>query len=198
MTINSARSPKRSHAPIADRFPRRSSSACIRARRIVDKHPRRHSLDRDPRRRLAPRRQALPALDERGSSVEQFRSLRSRIQSFATSTACKSLLVSSGIPQEGKSFIAANLAHLPRSATRGAGPADRWRHAPLDAAGVLRLRGAPRPLRLPLRQVQAGADAWHLKGQRHPRASHHAVLNNLVSSQAAASATARRPRRQPH
>lgn len=52
----------------------------------------------------------FPSLDERGSAVEQFRSLRSRMQEFRDLNAIKSLLVSSGIPQEGKSFIAANLA----------------------------------------------------------------------------------------
>jgi len=54
--------------------------------------------------------QQLPALEERGSSVEQFRSLRSRMQEFRDLNKLKSLLVSSGLPQEGKSFIAANLA----------------------------------------------------------------------------------------
>jgi capsular exopolysaccharide synthesis family protein len=54
--------------------------------------------------------QQLPALEERGSSVEQFRSLRSRMQEFRDLNRLKSLLVSSGLPQEGKSFIAANLA----------------------------------------------------------------------------------------
>lgn len=54
--------------------------------------------------------QQLPALDERGSSVEQFRSLRSRMQEFRDLNKLKSLMVSSGLPQEGKSFIAANLA----------------------------------------------------------------------------------------
>ena len=52
----------------------------------------------------------LPALDERGSSVEQFRSLRSRMQEFRDLNSLKSILVSSGLPQEGKSFIAVNLA----------------------------------------------------------------------------------------
>jgi len=54
--------------------------------------------------------QQLPALEERGSSVEQFRSLRSRMQEFRDLNKLKSLLISSGLPQEGKSFIAANLA----------------------------------------------------------------------------------------
>ncbi|MGA1981196.1 MAG: CpsD/CapB family tyrosine-protein kinase [Acidobacteriaceae bacterium] len=52
----------------------------------------------------------LPALEDRGSAVEQFRSLRSRMQEFRDLNALKSILVSSGLPQEGKSFIAANLA----------------------------------------------------------------------------------------
>ncbi|HEX4153992.1 MAG TPA: CpsD/CapB family tyrosine-protein kinase [Acidobacteriaceae bacterium] len=52
----------------------------------------------------------LPALEHRGPAVEQFRSLRSRVQEFRAMNRLKSLLVSSGIPQEGKSFIAANLA----------------------------------------------------------------------------------------
>jgi capsular exopolysaccharide synthesis family protein len=52
----------------------------------------------------------LPALEERGSSVEQFRSLRSRMQEFRDLNKLKSILVSSGLPQEGKSFIAVNLA----------------------------------------------------------------------------------------
>jgi len=52
----------------------------------------------------------LPALEERGSSVEQFRSLRSRMQEFRDLNTLKSIMVSSGLPQEGKSFIACNLA----------------------------------------------------------------------------------------
>jgi len=54
--------------------------------------------------------QQLPGLEDRGSSVEQFRSLRSRMQEFRDLNKLKSILVSSGLPQEGKSFIAANLA----------------------------------------------------------------------------------------
>ncbi|HZL26446.1 MAG TPA: CpsD/CapB family tyrosine-protein kinase [Acidobacteriaceae bacterium] len=52
----------------------------------------------------------LPALDDRGGAVEQFRSLRSRMHEFRDLNTLKSILVSSGLPQEGKSFIAANLA----------------------------------------------------------------------------------------
>lgn len=52
----------------------------------------------------------LPALDQRGAAVEQFRSLRSRMQEFRDLNSLKSVLVSSGLPREGKSFISANLA----------------------------------------------------------------------------------------
>ena len=52
----------------------------------------------------------LPALEERGGASEQFRSLRSRMQEFRDVNRVKSILISSGLPQEGKSFVAANLA----------------------------------------------------------------------------------------
>jgi capsular exopolysaccharide synthesis family protein len=52
----------------------------------------------------------LPALDESGPAVEQFRSLRSRMQEFRDLNSLKAILVSSGLPREGKSFVAANLA----------------------------------------------------------------------------------------
>jgi protein-tyrosine kinase len=57
-----------------------------------------------------PVRAQLPALDERGSAIEQFRSLRSRMQEFRDLNTLKALLISSGLPQEGKSFVTANLA----------------------------------------------------------------------------------------
>lgn len=52
----------------------------------------------------------MPALHERGSAIEQFRSLRSRMFEFRDLNNLKSILVSSGLPQEGKSFVATNLA----------------------------------------------------------------------------------------
>jgi capsular exopolysaccharide synthesis family protein len=52
----------------------------------------------------------LPSLEDRGSAVEQFRSLRSRMQEFRDLNTLKTLLISSGLPQEGKSFVTANLA----------------------------------------------------------------------------------------
>ena len=67
-------------------------------------------LARIPQVTWSPSLAQLPALDDRGSAVEQFRSLRSRMQEFRDLNTLKSLLVTSGVPQEGKSFIAANLA----------------------------------------------------------------------------------------
>lgn len=52
----------------------------------------------------------LPSLLERGPAIEQFRSLRSRVYEARDIRPLKSILVSSGLPQEGKSFISANLA----------------------------------------------------------------------------------------
>ncbi|HXC95524.1 MAG TPA: CpsD/CapB family tyrosine-protein kinase [Edaphobacter sp.] len=52
----------------------------------------------------------LPALLERGPAVEQFRSLRSRIFELRDISPLKTILISSGLPQEGKSFVSTNLA----------------------------------------------------------------------------------------
>jgi Mrp family chromosome partitioning ATPase len=52
----------------------------------------------------------LPSLLDRGPSVEQFRSLRSRLYELRNIRPIKSVLISSGLPQEGKSFVSANLA----------------------------------------------------------------------------------------
>jgi len=60
--------------------------------------------------RWQPLLEKLPALEERGSAVEQFRSLRTRLFGFRDLNTLKSIMISSGLPKEGKSFIAANLA----------------------------------------------------------------------------------------
>jgi capsular exopolysaccharide synthesis family protein len=52
----------------------------------------------------------LPSLLQRGPAVEQFRSLRSRIFELRDVSPLKSILISSGLPQEGKSFVSVNLA----------------------------------------------------------------------------------------
>ncbi len=81
---------------------------------VVAAAPRRSAgpldLNGIPRRAWTPSYQQLPALMERGAAVEQFRSLRSRIHELRDISPLKSILVSSGLPQEGKSFIATNLA----------------------------------------------------------------------------------------
>jgi capsular exopolysaccharide synthesis family protein len=58
----------------------------------------------------SPSLERLPSLLDRGPSVEQFRSLRSRLFEMRDMRPLKSVLISSGLPQEGKSFISANLA----------------------------------------------------------------------------------------
>jgi len=67
-------------------------------------------LSRVPRHVWMPNYDRLPALQERGSGVEQFRSLRSRLHELRDISPLKSILITSGLPQEGKSFIATNLA----------------------------------------------------------------------------------------
>jgi len=67
-------------------------------------------LSKIVRRPWTPSLAQLPALLERGPSVEQFRSLRSRVFELRDIKPLKSILVSSGMPQEGKSFISTNLA----------------------------------------------------------------------------------------
>ncbi len=52
----------------------------------------------------------LPGLQGRGHAAEQFRSLRSRLYEYRGFETLKTVLVSSGLPEEGKSFVAANLA----------------------------------------------------------------------------------------
>jgi len=53
---------------------------------------------------------SLPTLGDRGAGVEQFRSLRSHIYQARYEAPLKTILIASGMPSEGKSFIAANLA----------------------------------------------------------------------------------------
>ena len=61
-------------------------------------------------RQWTPSLSALPALQERGPGVEQFRSLRSHVTEFRDQKPLKTILVSSGLPGEGKSFVTLNLA----------------------------------------------------------------------------------------
>jgi capsular exopolysaccharide synthesis family protein len=52
----------------------------------------------------------FPTLGDRGESIEQFRNLRSQLYQFRDQAPLKTILVSSGVPSEGKTFVAANLA----------------------------------------------------------------------------------------
>ncbi|MGI4757113.1 MAG: CpsD/CapB family tyrosine-protein kinase [Janthinobacterium lividum] len=52
----------------------------------------------------------LPSLQPRTSAAEQFRRLRSRLLEYRGAGTLKTVLLSSALPQEGKSFVAANLA----------------------------------------------------------------------------------------
>jgi capsular exopolysaccharide synthesis family protein len=104
--------PERLARPITDRFPSPLIEPLTPVpAAIVDKHPTPRTLWTEIRAtdwNIAVER--FPALEQRGSMVEQFRSLRSRLEEFRAMNRLQSLLVSSGVPQEGKSFIAANLA----------------------------------------------------------------------------------------
>jgi len=53
---------------------------------------------------------AFPTLTDHGAGVEQFRRLRSHVYQAHSESPLKTILVASGMPSEGKSFVAANLA----------------------------------------------------------------------------------------
>jgi len=67
-------------------------------------------LDQITRYPWHPSALALPTLGDRGESIEQFRALRSQIYQQGSQASLKTILVSSGMPAEGKTFVAANLA----------------------------------------------------------------------------------------
>ncbi|MGH9596617.1 MAG: CpsD/CapB family tyrosine-protein kinase, partial [Edaphobacter sp.] len=67
-------------------------------------------LSKIPVRPWMPSMEQLPSLLERGPAVEQFRSLRSRIFELRDISPLKTILITSGLPQEGKSFVSTNLA----------------------------------------------------------------------------------------
>ena len=55
---------------------------------------------------------------------EQFRTLRSRLYQMRDKSPLKVIVVSSSIPNEGKSFVSANLAHI-RTAMQSSSASDR-------------------------------------------------------------------------
>ncbi len=108
-------SPASADAVLADRHPRNPAPGESRvlpgvAQAAKSVEPASIDLRQVPTRTWTPVFAQLPSLEERGSGVEQFRSLRSRMFEFRDLNKLKSVLVSSGLPQEGKSFITANLA----------------------------------------------------------------------------------------
>lgn len=66
--------------------------------------------DRIPVRAWHPDFEHLPALERISAGAEQFRSLRARMYEYRDFNELKSILVTSGQPEEGKSFVALNLA----------------------------------------------------------------------------------------
>ncbi len=67
-------------------------------------------LENIPRHPWAPSKLSFPTLADRGAGVEQFRALRSHIYQARYEAPLKTILIASGMPSEGKSFVAANLA----------------------------------------------------------------------------------------
>jgi capsular exopolysaccharide synthesis family protein len=53
---------------------------------------------------------SLPTLRDSGESIEQFRGLRTQIYQYHDQAPLRTILISSGMPGEGKTFVAANLA----------------------------------------------------------------------------------------
>ena len=62
------------------------------------------------RHQWSPSSDFLVTLARRGAGVEQFRRLRSRMSGLRDDAPLKTIVVSSGLPEEGKTFVAANLA----------------------------------------------------------------------------------------
>jgi capsular exopolysaccharide synthesis family protein len=62
------------------------------------------------RKSWTPSQLHLPTLADSGAAIEQFRSLRSSLYQIRDQVPLKTIVVSSGMPSEGKTFVAANLA----------------------------------------------------------------------------------------
>lgn len=67
-------------------------------------------LENIPQHSWKPSVASFPTFADNGAGVEQFRRLRSRIYQAHYEAPMKTILIASGMPSEGKSFIAANLA----------------------------------------------------------------------------------------
>jgi capsular exopolysaccharide synthesis family protein len=69
-------------------------------------------LARCPQREWSPDKTMLFFHDEQARGTEQFRTLRSRFYQAREKAPLKKVLVTSALPREGKSFVAANLAQV--------------------------------------------------------------------------------------
>ena len=69
-----------------------------------------HLFDTVSRHAWKPSMPFLPTLADTGAAIEQFRGLRSSIYQIRDQIPLKTIVISSGMPSEGKTFIAANLA----------------------------------------------------------------------------------------
>ena len=67
-------------------------------------------FDQISRRPWSPSQIHLPTLAGSGAAVEQFRSLRSSLYQLRDQIPLHTIVISSGVPGEGKTFVAANLA----------------------------------------------------------------------------------------
>jgi len=67
-------------------------------------------FDHIGRQPWTPSQPHLPTLADSGTAVEQFRSLRSSLYQIRDQVPLKTIVISSGMPNEGKTFVAANLA----------------------------------------------------------------------------------------
>jgi capsular exopolysaccharide synthesis family protein len=81
--------------------------------------PQKETVDRGPvlslatRKAWSPEKKRMPFFDEADSiGKEQFRTLRSRLYQLREQRKLSALLISSAMAEEGKSFTAANLAHV--------------------------------------------------------------------------------------
>lgn len=77
---------------------------------IDPKAPEHFTLESIRQNSWRPQYSGFPTLDDRGPELEQFRGLRTQVLQSRAESPMKSILVSSGSPSEGKSFIVANLA----------------------------------------------------------------------------------------
>jgi Mrp family chromosome partitioning ATPase len=84
---------------------------------------------------------SLPTVGDCGESIEQFRGLRSQIYQFNDLAPLKTILISSGMPSEGKTFVVANLA---MSLARGRNNRVLLIDADLRGPSLHSVLGAPR------------------------------------------------------